>query len=180
MVLKAGIAHLWFVTLHPFDDGNGRLTRALTEKLLARSDGSRQRFYSMSAQILKKRNEYYQILERTQKGDMDITQWLIWFLETLEQSLIEAHEMTQKIIVKAQFWQTHRQQALNERQVIMINKLLTDFYGKLTTKKWAVMTKCSQDTALRDINDLIDKNMLRKSQASGRSTSYEIDLKISQ
>ena len=180
LVLKAGIAHLWFVTLHPFDDGNGRLTRALTEKLLARSDGSRQRFYSMSAQILKKRNEYYQILERTQKGDMDITQWLIWFLETLEQSLIEAHETTQKIIVKAQFWQTHRQQALNERQVIMINKLLTDFYGKLTTKKWAVMTKCSQDTALRDINDLIDKNMLKKSQASGRSTSYEIDLKISQ
>lgn len=176
LVLKAGIAHLWFITLHPFDDGNGRLTRALTEKMLAKSDGSRQRFYSMSAQILNKRNEYYQILERTQKGDMDITQWLMWFLTTLEQSLIEALAKTQKIIVKAQFWQTHRQQAVNKRQVIMLNKLLTDFYGKLTTKKWAVMMKCSQDTALRDINDLIDKNMLRKSTAAGRSTSYELEL----
>ena len=176
LVIKAGIAHLWFVTIHPFDDGNGRLTRAITERVLAQSDDSTQRFYSMSAQILKQRNEYYKILERTQKGDSDITDWLCWFLQTLEQALITAQTTTDKIIHKASFWQTHRQHALNTRQVNMLNTLLTDFYGKLTTKKWAVMTKCSIDTALRDINDLIEKGMLRKSEASGRSTSYEVDL----
>lgn len=176
LVIKAGIAHLWFVTLHPFDDGNGRLTRALTERMLAQSDNSAQRFYSMSAQILKQRNDYYKILERTQKGDKDITDWLVWFLQTLEQSLIIAQETTDKIISKAGFWQTHRQHALNDRQVKMLNTLLTDFYGKLTTKKWATMTKCSIDTALRDINDLIEKGMMRKSVASGRSTSYELVL----
>ena len=174
LVIKAGIAHLWFVTLHPFDDGNGRITRALTERMLAQSDGSQQRFYSMSAQILKQRDEYYNILERTQKRDNDITQWLVWFLQTLEQALLGAESTTNKIIKKASFWQTHRQQALNSRQVKMLNLLLTDFYGKLTTKKWATMTKCSADTALRDINDLIDKGMLIKSNASGRSTNYEV------
>lgn len=176
LVIKAGIAHLWFVTLHPFDDGNGRLTRAITERVLAQSDESHQRFYSMSAQILKQRNDYYKILERTQKGDTDITAWLVWFLQTLEQSLIAAQMTTDKIIHKASFWQTHRQHALNTRQVTMLNALLTDFYGKLTTKKWAVMAKCSIDTALRDINDLIEKGMLKKSEASGRSTSYEVAL----
>ncbi len=170
------LLNLWFVTLHPFDDGNGRLTRALTERMLAKSDNSAQRFYSMSAQILKQRNDYYKILERTQKGDKDITDWLVWFLQTLEQSLIIAQETTDKIINKAGFWQTHRQHALNDRQVKMLNTLLTDFYGKLTTKKWATMTKCSIDTALRDINDLIEKGMMRKSVASGRSTSYELVL----
>jgi len=177
LVIKAGVAHLWFVTLHPFDDGNGRLTRALTERMLAKSDNSAQRFYSMSAQILKQRNDYYKILERTQKGDKDITDWLVWFLQTLEQSLIIAQETTDKIINKAGFWQTHRQHALNDRQVKMLNILLTDFYGKLTTKKWATMTKCSIDTALRDINDLIEKDMMQKSVASGRSTSYEVALR---
>jgi Fic family protein len=172
LVIKAGIAHLWFMTIHPFDDSNGRLTRAITERMLAQSDDSTQRFYSMSAQILKKRNDYYRILERTQKGDIDITEWLVWFLQTLEQALIDAQATTDKIIHKASFWQTHRQHALNTRQVAMLNILLTDFYGKLTTKKWAVMTKCSIDTALRDINDLIEKGMLKKSEASGRSTSY--------
>lgn len=176
LVIKAGIAHLWFVTLHPFDDGNGRLTRAITERMLAQSDNSAQRFYSMSAQILKQRNEYYKILERTQKGDTDITNWLVWFLQTLEQALITAQMTTDKIIHKASFWQTHRQHALNTRQVTMLNILLTDFYGKLTTKKWSVKTKCSIDTALRDINDLIEKGMLKKSEASGRSTSYELVL----
>ena len=176
LVIKAGIAHLWFVTVHPFEDGNGRLTRAITERVLAQSDDSSQRFYSMSAQILKQRNDYYKILERTQKGDTDITDWLCWFLQTLEQSLITAQMTTDKIIHKTSFWQTHRQHALNTRQVTMLNLLLTDFYGKLTTKKWAVMTKCSIDTALRDINDLIEKGMLRKSEASGRSTSYELAL----
>ncbi|MBV7434394.1 Fic family protein [Cardiobacteriaceae bacterium TAE3-ERU3] len=174
LVLKAGIAHLWFVTLHPFDDGNGRLTRAITERVLAQSDGSSQRFYSLSAQILKQRNDYYRILEQTQKGNADITEWLIWFLETLEQALIEAQQTTDKIMGKALFWQRHRHQPLNERQTRMLNKLLTDFHGKLTTKKWSAMMKCSPDTALRDINDLVDKGLLKKSDASGRSTSYEI------
>ena len=176
LVIKAGIAHLWFVTIHPFDDGNGRLTRAITERVLAQSDECSQRFYSMSAQILKKRNDYYKILGRTQKADTDITDWLVWFLQTLEQALIAAQTTTDKIMHKASFWQTHRQHALNTRQVNMLNILLTDFYGKLTTKKWAVITKCSIDTALRDINDLIEKGMLRKSKASGRSTSYEVAL----
>ncbi|AMN50262.1 Fic family protein [Psychrobacter sp. P2G3] len=176
LVIKAGVAHLWFVTLHPFDDGNGRLTRAITERVLAQSDDSMQRFYSMSAQILKQRNEYYKILERTQKGDSDITEWLVWFLQALEQALLSAQTTTNKIISKASFWQTYRQQPLNPRQVKMLNILLTDFYGKLTTKKWATMTKCSTDTALRDINDLVEKGMLEKSAASGRSTSYEVVL----
>lgn len=174
LVIKAGIAHLWFITLHPFDDGNGRLTRAITERVLAQSDGSAQRFYSLSAQILKKREDYYRILERSQKGDCDITEWLVWFLETLEQALINAHETTDKIVVKARFWQTHRHQALNERQARMLNSLLTDFFGKLTTKKWATMNKCSNDTALRDINDLLAKGMLKKSSTAGRSTHYEV------
>jgi Fic family protein len=174
LVIKAGIAHLWFVTLHPFDDGNGRLTRAITERVLAQSDGSTQRFYSLSAQILKKREDYYRILERSQKGDSDITEWLVWFLETLKQALINAHETTDKIVVKARFWQTHRHQALNERQARMLNLLLTEFYGKLTTKKWATMNKCSADTALRDINDLLSKSMLKKSPTAGRSTHYEV------
>ena len=177
LVIKAGIAHLWFVTVHPFEDGNGRLTRAITERVLAQSDDSSQRFYSMSAQILKQRNDNYKILERTQKGDTDITDWLCWFLQTLEQALITAQMTTNKIIHKTSFWQTHRQHALNTRQVTMLNALLTDFYGKLTTKKWAVMTKCSIDTALRDINDLVEKGMLQKSKASGRSTSYEVALR---
>ena len=176
LVIKAGIAHLWFVTIHPFDDGNGRLTRAITERVLAQSDDSSQRFYSMSAQILKRRDDYYKVLERTQKGDTDITDWLVWFLQTLEQALITAQTTTDKIIHKASFWQTHRQHALNSRQAAMLNTLLTDFYDKLTTKKWSVMNKCSIDTALRDINDLIEKGMLKKSEASGRSTSYEVVL----
>lgn len=176
LVIKAGVAHLWFVTLHPFDDGNGRLTRALTERVLAQSDNSQQRFYSMSSQILKQRNDYYKILERTQKKESDITEWLTWFLQTLEQALLSAQATTNTIISKASFWRTHRQQALNARQVKMLNILLTDFYGKLTTKKWATMTQCSADTALRDINDLVEKGMLVKSAASGRSTSYEVVL----
>ena len=174
LVIKAGIAHLWLVTLHPFDDGNGRITRAVTERMLAKSDESAQRFYSMSAYILTKRNDYYKMLERTQKGDRDITAWLMWFLQALEQALLDAQTTTDKIINKANFWQTHRQHSLNARQIKMLNVLLTDFYGKMTTKKWATMTKCSIDTALRDINDLIDKGMLQKSKSSGRSTNYEI------
>ena len=165
--ITAGIAHLWFVTIHPFDDGNGRLTRAITERVLAQSDDSSQRFYSMLAQILKKLNDYYEILERTKKGDTDINDWLCWFLQTLEQALIAAQTTTDKIIHKASFWQTHRQHALNTRQVNMLNTLLRDFYGKLTTKKWSVMTKCSIDTALSDINDLIEKRDAAKVSGFG-------------
>ena len=177
LVIKAGIAHLWFVTIHPFDDGNGRLARAITERVLAQSEDSAQSFYIMSAQILKQHNDYYKIRKRTQKGNTDITDWLCWFLQMLEQSLIAAQTTTDKIIdKKPSFWQAHRQQGLNTRHVTMLNTLLTDFYGKLTTKKRAVMTKCSIDTALRDINDLIEKGMLKKSEASGRSTSYEVAL----
>lgn len=130
----------------------------------------------MSAQILKQRNDYYKILERTQKGGKDITNWLVWFLQAIEQSFVAAQETTYKIISKLSFWQVHRQRALNDRQVKMLNILLTDFYGKLTTKKWATITKCSIDTALRDINDLIRKSMMQKSVESGRSTSYELVL----
>lgn len=176
LVLKAGIAHLWFVTLHPFDDGNGRLTRAITERVLAQSDGCKQRFYSLSAEILQHRNDYYHILEQTQKGDMDITDWLVWFVQTLEKALVSAEQKTQKIMAKAKFWQEHREVALNDRQAKMLNLLLTDFYGTLTTTKWAKICKCSRDSALRDINDLVTKKMLRKSESGGRSASYEIVL----
>ncbi len=174
LTIKAGLAHLWFVTLHPFDDGNGRLTRALTERMLAKSDGSPQRFYSMSAQILTNRREYYHILEQTQRGLASATEWLIWFLTNLESALIQALAQSQKVVAKSQFWHTHRHTSFNPRQVAMINKLWGDFYGKLTTKKWASITKVSTDTALRDINDLVEKGILVKSLASGRSQSYEL------
>lgn len=174
LTIKAGIAHLWFVTLHPFDDGNGRITRAITERLLAKSDNSPQRFYSMSAQILNQRADYYHILESTQKGFSSLTDWLVWFLTTLSQALEQALVRSERIVAKAQFWYEHQDSQLNERQVRMLNKLWTDFYGKLTTKKWATITKTSPDTALRDINDLIDKGILEKSQASGRSQNYEL------
>ncbi|WP_278932199.1 Fic family protein [Moraxella osloensis] len=174
LTLKAGIAHLWFVTLHPFEDGNGRLTRAITERMLAKSDGSGRRFYSMSAQILATRSDYYMILESTQKGLTSTTDWLVWFLQTLDQALTMALTRTQRTVDKAQFWHRHRYTTFNERQVMMINRLWGDFFGKLTTKKWAMMTKTSPDTALRDINDLVDKGILIKSAASGRSQSYEL------
>ena len=156
--------------MHLFNDSNGRLTRAIAKRVLAQNDESSQRFCSMPAQILKQRNDYHKILERTQKSDTDITDWLVWFLQTLEQALIAAQTTTDKIINKASFWQTYRQHALNTRQVTMLNTLLTDFYGKLTTKKWAIMTKCSIDTALRDINDLVENGMLKKSEVSGPIT----------
>lgn len=171
--LKAGLAHLWFVTIHPFDDGNGRIARAITDMQLARMDGSRERFYSMSAQIRKERNAYYAILEKTQKGSLDITDWLDWFLSCLERALDASDEVLQSILKKAAFWKDFSA-ALNERQKEMINKLFDDFEGKLTTSKWAKITKCSQDTAYRDILDLIDKGVLIKDPVGGRSTSYSL------
>lgn len=173
-VLKAAIAHLWFVTIHPFDDGNGRIARAITDMLLARADGSRQRFYSMSTRIQLERKEYYNILEATQKGDLDISNWLIWFLNCLLNSLTSADLILSKVLNKAWFWKKHSTLIFNNRQQTMLNILLDGFDGTLTTTKWAKITKCSQDTALRDIQDLINKNILQKELSGGRSTGYEL------
>jgi Fic family protein len=174
LVLKAGIAHVWFVTIHPFDDGNGRIARALTDLLLARSEQSSQRFYSMSAQIRKERNEYYKLLEATQKGKLEITPWIDWFLDCLGRAFEGAEAELADVFAKAQFWERHRAESLNERQRMMVNKLLDGFEGKLTSSKWAKIAKCSPDTALRDIEGLIAKGMLKREAAGGRSTSYSL------
>ena len=174
LVIKSAVAHLWFVTIHPFSDGNGRIARAISDMMLARSDGSRERFYSMSNQILKERKKYYSVLEETQKGDSDITLWLFWFLNCLKNSLLNTETTLKSIFRKAKFWEAHKDTKLNERQRFIINKLFDNFHGKLTTSKWAKMTKTSPDTALRDINDLIEKGILRQGGAGGRSTNYEL------
>lgn len=173
-VLKAAIAHLWFVTIHPFDDGNGRIARAITDLQLSRSDGSSQRFYSMSNQILVERKKYYEVLEKAQHGTNDITDWLVWFLSCLENTLINSGDVLDSVLTKARFWETHIQTPLNDRQRLMLNKLLDGFEGKLTSSKWAKITKCSQDTAIRDIQDLIGKGILQKDVQGGRSTNYEL------
>jgi len=171
-LLKAAIAHLWFVTIHPFDDGNGRIARAIADMLLARADGTSKRFYSMSTQIRKERKEYYIVLEQTQKGSLDITIWLQWFLGCLERAIANTNNILVKVLAKAGFWEKHKASQFNHRQHLMINNLLDDFEGKLSSSKWAKMTKCSHDTALRDIQDLLMKNVLVKEAGSGRSTSY--------
>ena len=173
-VLKAAIAHFWFITIHPFDDGNGRIARAITDMLLARSDNTSQRFYSVSNQVLEERKVYYDILEKTQRGDGDITNWLLWFLSCLERALINTEKILESTIVKAKFWEQYSQTSLNNRQRIMLNKLLDGFDGKLTSSKWAKITKTSSDTALRDIQDLISKGILQKEAQGGRSTNYEL------
>ncbi len=173
-VIKAAIAHLWFVTIHPFDDGNGRMARAIADMQLARSDGSSQRFYSMSSQILTERKKYYEILEKTQHGDGDITGWLEWFFACLERALLNSEEVLKSVLNKARFWEQYRETTLNDRQRLMLNKLLDGFDGKLTSSKWGKMTKTSPDTALRDIQDLINKGVLRKEAGGGRSTNYEL------
>ena len=173
-VLKVAIAHFWFVTIHPFDDGNGRIARAIADMQLASADGSAQRFYSMSAQIRKERNAYYDILETTQKGTLDITGWLTWFLNCLQHSLLATNETLATVLHKARFWEQHAKTVLNNRQVLMLNKLLDDFTGKLTSSKWATIAKCSQDTALRDIQDLMMKKILVKEVGGGRSTGYVV------
>jgi Fic family protein len=174
LVLKAGIAHLWFVTIHPFDDGNGRIARALTDLLLARSEQSALRFYSMSAQIRAERNDYYTLLEAAQKGDLDVTPWMKWFLACLKRAFESAETGLAVVMARAQFWRHHRAIALNERQRLMLTKLLDGFDGKLTSSKWAKIAKCSPDTALRDIDDLIEKRILKRDDAGGRSTSYSL------
>jgi Fic family protein len=172
-VLKAAFAHLWFVTLHPFEDGNGRITRALTDLQLARADQSKQRFYSMSAQIQAERNKYYAILEATQKGDLDITAWLQWFLDCLLHSMAQTDETIALTLKRAQFWETHRAAHFNSRQQKILQLLLDDFFGKLTVSKYAKITKVSTDTSLRDIQDLMGKGIL-KQEGSGRGTSYQL------
>jgi len=174
-LIKAGLAHLWFVTLHPFDDGNGRIARAVSDLFLARADGRPQRFYSLSAQIQRERKAYYDILERTQKTSLDVTQWLAWFLDTLHRTVSRAHFTVDAVLAKARFWQRWATSPLNERQVKLLNRLLEDFDGKLTSSKWAAIAKCSPDTALRDITDLLARGVLRKASAGGRSTSYELN-----
>lgn len=174
LVLKSGVAHLWFVTIHPFDDGNGRIARATADMLLARSERSPRRFYSMSAQIRQERNAYYEILEATQKGDLDITRWLEWFLDCLARAFTRAETTLEAVLKKARFWERHAGAAFNVRQRKIVNQLLNGFEGKLTSSKWAKIGKCSQDTALRDIEDLVRKGVLKKDEAGGRSTSYSL------
>ncbi len=172
-VIKAGIAHLWFVTIHPFDDGNGRIARAIADMALARADGSTQRFYSMSSQIRLERKAYYDILEQTQKQDHgDITQWLLWFLSCLDRAVTGAEVTLAAVLAKAKFWETHAEVRFNRRQHDMINRLFGGFEGKLNTSKWAKIEKCSNDTALRDIGDLVERGVLQKEEGGGRSTSY--------
>lgn len=173
-VLKAGLAHLWFVTIHPFDDGNGRIARAIGDMALARSEQSTQRFYSLSAQIQSERKEYYDLLEQTQKGELDVTEWLAWFLVCMARAIDGAENTLGNVINKARFWERCAGMSLNERQIKMINRLLDGFEGKLTSSKWAVITKCSPDSALRDINDLIEHGVLKRAEAGGRSSSYEL------
>lgn len=173
-VIKAGLAHLWFVTLHPFDDGNGRMARAVGDLFLARGDGSPQRFYSLSAQIQRERKAYYDILERTQRGNLDVTGWLAWFIRALRRAVDSAHLTLDSVLQKANFWQCWAQTPLNERQVAMLNRVLDGFEGRLTSGQWAKLTKCSPDTALRDIQQLLSLGVLRKTEGGGRSTAYEL------
>lgn len=173
-VLKAAIAHLWFVSIHPFSDGNGRLARTITDMLLARADDTPYRFYSMSAQVALQRRSYYNVLERTQKGELDISEWLLWFLERLNDAITTSMDTVVRTLHKASFWEAHRQTVMNERQTRMVNMLWDGFEGKLTSSKWAKINKCSTDTALRDLQDLVAKGILIRTDAGGRSTGYEL------
>ncbi len=173
-VLRAGLAHLWFVTIHPFDDGNGRIARAIADLTLARSEHSSQRFYSMSAQIRQERNAYYEVLERTQKGTLDVTPWMEWFLACLGRAIDGAQTTLAAVLQKARFWQTVRDVPINDRQRLVLNRLLDGFEGTLTTSKWARIAKCSSDTALRDIIDLVERGVLVRNPGAGRSTSYSL------
>ena len=174
LVVKSAQAHFWFVTLHPFDDGNGRIARAIADMLLARSEGSSQRFYSLSSQIESARNDYYDILEKCQRGPLDISPWMEWFLKNLRCAIMKSEETLEDVLDKAQFWKGHAEESFNERQRSLINRLLDGFEGKLTSSKWAKVAKCSQDTALRDINDLVERKILEKNSPGGRSMHYQL------
>jgi Fic family protein len=173
-MVKAALAHLWFVTIHPFDDGNGRIARAIADLALARSEQSSQRFYSMSAQIRQERVKYYEILEQTQKATLDVTPWMDWFLDCLGRAIEGAQTTLGAVLTKSRFWQSVRDFTLNERQRRVLNRVLEDFDGKLTTSKWAKLAKCSQDTALRDILPLVSAGILVRNREGGRSTSYSV------
>ena len=173
-VVKAAITHLWFVTIHPFDDGNGRIARALTDMMLARSERTSKRFYSMSAEIKLMRSEYYEVLERTQRGDGDITEWLLWFLRCFDAALDSTEENLSAVLARARYWEHFAKEEINERQRKIINLQFDDFFGKLTSSKWAKIGKCSSDTALNDIKDLLGKGMLVKNGEGGRSTNYSL------
>jgi Fic family protein len=173
-VMAAGLAHLWFVTIHPFEDGNGRMARAIADMALARSEKSTQRFYSMSAQIRLERSVYYEVLERTQQGGLEITPWLEWFLGCLDRAIEGAEQILTGIFHKARFWESHAKKPFNERQRMILNRLFDGFDGKLTSSKWAKLAKCSQDTASRDIDDLVKRGVLVKEPGGGRSTSYAL------
>jgi Fic family protein len=175
-VIKAALAHFWFITIHPFDDGNGRIARVIADMQLARSDKSTQRFYSMSAQIREQRNEYYNMLEKCQQGTMDITAWMKWFLKCLQNALNTTTEMLSDVLVKSNFWDQHRDKNLNVRQKNMLHKLLDGFEGKLNTSKWAKINKCSTDTALRDIQMLIALDILIQLEGAGRNTAYKLNV----
>ncbi len=175
LVIKSAVAHLWFIIIHPFDDGNGRIARAISDLLLARSDSSPLRFYSLSNQILLERKVYYDTLQKVQHNDGDITEWIIWFLNCLYRALKDSEKTIEKVLYKADFWDKHKNTELNSRQRLMLNKLFDGFEGKLKTSKWAKITKCSQDTALRDVKDLIEKGILRQEESGGRSTNYELN-----
>ena len=179
LVLKAAVAHFWFIIIHPFDDGNGRIGRAITDMLLARAEASGERFYSMSSQILIERKQYYEILQKVQHSTGDITEWLEWFLNCLKNAMLATENTTQRILHKAEFWKRHEQTAINERQRLMLNKLFDGFEGKLQTSKWAKITKTSTDTALRDIKDLVAKGVLQQTNEGGRNANYELtDFKL--
>jgi len=173
-VLKSAIAHFWFIIIHPFDDGNGRIARAISDILLARSESSSERFYSLSNQIQQEKDIYYETLKIVQHSERDITQWLVWFLSCLKHALLETEESMQNILRKSEFWEKHKEIPINERQRLMINNLFDDFCGKLTSSKWAKITKTSTDTALRDIKDLIEKGILQEEEAGGRSANYTL------
>jgi Fic family protein len=175
-LLKAAIAHLWFVTIHPFEDGNGRIGRAIAEMCLARSDGSAQRFYSMSSQILEERKNYYEVLEKTQSGPLDISEWLTWFLECLDRAIEQSSRITSSALEKESFWLNLKEKnvSLNSRQKKVLNKMFSGFEGRLTREKWMKLTKASSRTALRDIEELIDLGVMEQEEAGGRSTSYRL------
>lgn len=173
-VIKAAIAHFWFIIIHPFDDGNGRIARALSDMLLARTENSTQRFYSLSSQILVEKRVYYEVLQKVQHSNGDITEWLLWFLNCLDRALKSTEHTLNRTLYKANFWNKNNETVLNSRQRVMLNKLLDGFDGKLKTSKWAKITKCSTDTALRDIKDLIEKGILKQEDSGGRSTNYEL------
>ena len=173
-VLKAAVAHFWFIIIHPFDDGNGRIARALTDILLARAEGTGERFYSMSSQMMLQRKEYYAMLQKVQHSSGDISEWMFWFLNCLKNSMLTTQSTMSNILRKAEFWNKHENTLINERQRLMLNKLFDGFEGKLKSSKWAKITKTSSDTALRDIKDLVDKGILRKTNEGGRSVNYEL------